>query len=612
MSAVRDRRSERWNGWLTLLLVLGVVLVANRVARRELAVRIDLSEDQLFAISDATRSTMDRLEDTLSVHAFFTGDLRSGTEAMQAAQLEAQLEEFRVLAGGRMTVDVRDPSISSQALNDASQHRIVPHATSYSHGTGVSEQEVWRGLLLRYRGRTEAIAWVTPWTFEGDFVGAVHRLLSDQRPRIGWFGEPFAPSGEDRVFGTFAQLRRHLGVRFDLEEVFDLDIGEPVSDEIQVLVVMRPKNLHPREVYAIDQFVQRGGKLIVLVDQARMRFDWVNNRPDVRAQHELRGDPIPRTGMEAMLLEWGAPVMPAHVWDAGSPGRRNWIVVGPGGKGFEEPIQSPAIVAVQADGLDDTFVPSSGLQELAMGWVQPIGKVNPPAGIERTDFVKSSPDSSQVPLIGVAVSQKDVIRARTETQHAMGQGQPQVLACLLEGKFKTPFHRGAPEPRDPLTAWSHDVPIQVTTEVVQSGTRSTQIVVFGDADWLRDAQDVTTSGNAIFNLGVSQITATNVALFDNVLDWLTGSEDLIRIRNRVPKDRPLRDFLQEELESEGLVNAPIERTQAELRQRAEKREGAEARAARQRWLTMAIPVGVSLLLLIGFGLLWNLLQRRSA
>jgi ABC-type uncharacterized transport system involved in gliding motility auxiliary subunit len=612
MSAGRDRHSERWNGWLTLLLVLSVVLVANRLARREMAIRIDLSEDQLFAISDATRSTMGRLEDTLSVHAFFTGDLRSGTEAMQKAQLEAQLEEFRVLAGGRMTLDVRDPSISSQALNDASQHRIVPHATSYSHGTGVSEQEVWRGMLLRYRGRTEAIAWVTPWTLEGDFVGAVHRLLSDKRPRIGWFGEPFAPSGENRVFGTFTQLRRHLSVRFDLEQVVGLDTGDPVPDEIQVLVVMRPKKLHPREVYAIDQFVQSGGKLIVLVDQARMRFDWVNNRPDVRAQHELRGDPVPRTGMEAMLLEWGAPVLPAHVWDAGFPGRRNWVVVGPGGKGFEEPVQSPAIVSVQADGLDAGFVPSSGLQGLDMGWAQPIGVVKPPVGVTRTDFVSSSSDSSAVPLIGVAVSQKDIIRSRTETQHAMGQGQPQVLACMLEGVFKTPFHRGAPKPRDPLVAWSPDVPIEVTAEVVASGKKKTQVVVFGDADWLRDPQDVTTSGTAIFNLGVSQITATNVSLFDNVLDWMTGSEDLINIRNRVPRDRPLRDFLQEELEGEGLLNAPIERTQGELRQRAEKREGAEARATRSRWLTMAIPVGISLLLLIGFGVLWNFLQRRSA
>ena len=77
-----------------------------------------------------------------------------------------------------------DPSVSSQALTDAQQYGLTSRSIPYRHGTSVGQQPVWRSLLLRYRGRVEAIAWASPWSLEGEFVGAVHRLLSDQRVTV--------------------------------------------------------------------------------------------------------------------------------------------------------------------------------------------------------------------------------------------------------------------------------------------------------------------------------------------------------------------------------------------------------------------------------------------
>ena len=57
------KSEERWNALLTTILVLGVVFSVNKLARRHAVWRKDFSEDQLYAVSDAARRTLARLED---------------------------------------------------------------------------------------------------------------------------------------------------------------------------------------------------------------------------------------------------------------------------------------------------------------------------------------------------------------------------------------------------------------------------------------------------------------------------------------------------------------------------------------------------------------------
>ena len=176
---------------LTTLLVLGVVVEVDRLVGRVPSARVDYSEDGLYGLSPVTARVLGQLEDTLSVHAFFTAEIESGRAAIEKARVEAQLEELRALAGGRMLVDVRDPSVDSQAELDARTHGLQARPVQAAQGTGLSRQLVHRSLLLRYRGRTERVAWADPWTLEADVVGAVARMLRDRRPRVGWAGERF-------------------------------------------------------------------------------------------------------------------------------------------------------------------------------------------------------------------------------------------------------------------------------------------------------------------------------------------------------------------------------------------------------------------------------------
>jgi ABC-type uncharacterized transport system involved in gliding motility auxiliary subunit len=587
---------------LTTLLVAGLGVEANRLLERLPAGRVDLSEDGLYGLSPVTRRVLAQLEDTLSVHAFFTAEVESGRAAIEKARVEAQLEELRALAGGRMLVDVRDPSVDSQAELDARTHGLQARPVQASQGTGVSRQLVHRSLLLRYRGRTERVAWAEPWTLEADVVGAVARMLRDRRPRVGWAGESFDTDPRSSwQLGSYHGLRAQLARRLDLVPVAsaELEAGEPVPDDLDALVVVQPLDWHPRAVFAVEQAIQAGVPALLLLDSVQMHA----HAEGQRAVHAMRGDPPSPTGFEALTRAWGAPLVPGHVWDAGWAGRRGVLVAQlgadgrPTGSARREELRTPAVIEVARAGMSATFPPTAGLEGVAFGWAQPFAEAEPPPGVTRLDPIHSSDEAWVVELVEALVKDASVLEARTATLRRDPRRRS-ALATVLTGTLPSPFRRGAPEPLDLIGGGEGG---GVTGEPVLDGASSARVVLVGDADFVRDRDP--------YEL-LPGLDARSLLLFENLLDWLLADEDLISLRSRLPRTRPLRDLLEEELDAEGLLDAGLHDTVAELSDRARRRAAAERRAEAGRWGLMGAPVGVSLGLVLLFGLVWNQRERR--
>lgn len=587
---------------LSTALVFGIFVMVNRIAQHVDLPRMDLSGDGLFQVSPATQSVLGRLEDTLAVHAFFTKEIESGRAAIERAQVEGQLEEYLALAKGKMILDVRDPAVSSQAALDAKTHGLQARPVQAAHGTGVSRQMVYRSLLLRYRGRTERVAWANPWSLEAEFVGAVARMLRDHRARIAWVGESFDTDPKvSWQLGSFHQLRQALSARFDLVEVSTatLEAGEPIPTECDLVVLMRPLKLHPRAVFELEQALQRGKPLLAFIDQVTIH----THHKGLRALHAMRGDPVPATGLEALLRAWGSDLVPGHVWDAGSPGERKVLVSQldakgqPTGGGRLEPLRTPGLLSTTTEGMDGLFPPTAGLSGITFGWPQAFVGGRTIEGISAKDVIRSSPESWVIPYVEALVSDQAVIAAHTATLRADPKGS-QVVGRVLTGRFPSPFLKGAPEPLD---LFAEDQAAHGTTsETVLTSLAEGRVVLLADADFVRDGD--------LYGLCPS-IAPRGLLLVENLLDWMLAEEDLIALRSRLPKTRPLRNLLQEELDAEGLSTASLYDTVEELAERAERRAAAEGRVVRARWRLMATPLGLGLFLVLLAGWLWNRRER---
>ena len=600
------RKERKRQAILTVALMALVLFEGVHLAHRHLGARTDFSEDQLFAISPGTRSILSKLEDRLQVKAFFTSEVHSGEWSLIKARVETQIKEFGRLAGQNMGLTVQDPSVLSAAAQEAESFGIDPLPVVTARGGEENRQLVYLGAVLRYRGRTEVLPLINPWSFEVDFASAVQRLLRDQRLRLGWTGEPLDPGEAPFQYGHFNTIQNLLRPRMDIVEIpaATLEAGASIPETLDLLLVLRPLDWHPRAVFALDQYIQKGGRALICLDQVR-------SHPLGLAEHNKLGKPLPGTGLEAALQAYGAPLIPGHIWDSEWPGTRGWIVPDldaqgkPTNSGRLEPIADPACFEIKPDGFERTFPPTDRASTAQFFWGQAFGDSKSPPGVTRLEVMHTSEAAYIVPLVAEAIGDLDQIEGQTRTLLASGTGQRLSLSVVLSGLFASPFAKGAPAPFDATTD-DRGAKVGITEEPVLQGVRPAQVILVGDSDWIRDPLP------GDYAQAFESASPANLRLFESMVDWLSQEEDLIAVRSKEPRDRPLRNFLDEELREAGIYATGAARSSAEMRDRLRSQDKAESRATRARWSAMCWPLLCTLALVFLLAGLWNWKERARA
>ena len=602
MSAHRPTpRDLKVNAALTLVLLCAIFGFGTSLTERFVRARVDLSEDGLYELSDATRGLVARIEDPVSVRVYVSERIDDGAQALRAARIRSQLGEIVALRPGSFDVRELDPTRSS-AARDAARAAGFSAQLSRSRGLGGGGEEVWLSIELGYRGRQEFIPVPRPFEFEVQFASALDSLLSDRRIGIGWYGASIDPVGttdQERYVSegasTFRYVREALSRRGRFERLANLSDGRMVPDDIDVLFLVRPGAVDERAAYAIDQFVQRGGRLIACLDAPDYN---VATASAVPVAGDVEGSPL-----RGLFASWGAFVHPEQVWDDEYGTRRQQLVFGAGGQRRFNMLDSPVVLTVPNEGLSDDLPPTRGLEVVQLAWAHPLApdsKYATPPGVRRTDMIWSSERAWRRPIGPRLPAEQRAFTA----QLSLMRNEPAMrfpLAAVFYGRFPSPWAGGAaPAPAEAGgLAAPDDEPPPRSAEVVS------QVVVLGDADWLRDPapEDF---GRQPF---AGAFGSSGIQLALNLVDWLVLDEDLIELRSRSRRLRPLRDFVAEEAEALGVLDADPYQTDAERLDRARKLDRARARATRTQWLLMLAPAGGALLVVFAFGLAWNLVQR---
>ena len=181
-----------------------------------------------------------------------------------AQRVEDTVREFKQAAGSNLVVERYNPKPDSEEEDAAQLDGIEPQQLF----TG---EQFYLGISVSQLDRKQAIPAVSPQRerlLEYDLIRAIARVGNPERPKIGLMaglpvlGERFNPftrqSSEPWVLAN--ELKRD----FDVKEV---PIGaKEIDKDINVLLLIHPRDAQPQTEYALDQFVLRGGKLIAFVD----------------------------------------------------------------------------------------------------------------------------------------------------------------------------------------------------------------------------------------------------------------------------------------------------------------------------------------------------------
>jgi ABC-type uncharacterized transport system involved in gliding motility auxiliary subunit len=499
---------------LAAVLAVGVNMLADRLLP---SARLDLTQNRLYTLSDGTKQVVQNLRDPVTLRLFYSRRLGASIPAYgaYADRVRAMLDEYVAVSGGRVRLEVLDPEPFSET-EDRAQALGLQGVPVDQSGEQVYFGLVGQNLLDDER----TIAFFQPDRerfLEYDLTRLIWELSNPTRPVLGVMsslplnGDPRAmmmrQPGVGQPYVIMNQLRQFYTVR---DVALDAQVIEP---DVQVLLVAQAQNLSPATLYAIDQFVMRGGRLIAMVDP----------HSESQASRASPGQPPARetwSTLDTLLHPWGIEAPHDRVV---LDQRGAWRVRG-------DPRDRVQVV----DYLAWFNVPQAGLNrgeiataELSQVTVASAGEVRKRDGaaIEFTPLITGSERSQ---LIDAARVRQEPSPARLLAEFAP-DGRARVIVARVRGPLNSAFTEAPPPPEGaerPADFPAH----RARTE------GPANLIVANDSDILEDRFWVRVQD--FFGQQVTTPFSDNGAFMINIADSMAGGEALVSLRSRGESLRP--------------------------------------------------------------------------
>lgn len=484
-------------------------------------------------------------------------------------------EELAAKSGGKLTFETIDPdaqgaAVTRQQLLDEYQLRPI-QASLFSTDTYYldmmleskgADGQVTRQLVTPTGELTEA-------SIRAAVESALKRTSSGFLKVVGLWTPPETPT--TNMFGqqqpalrTWSQLREQLGRDYTVQDV-DLSSGQAPSD-IDALMIVSPQDMDDKAKFAVDQFLMRGGSVIVAAGNYSISVDEMTGS---LALNQVEG------GLNDLLEHYGVTVEKPIVMDTQNEPFPSPVERQVGGVTVQEmqALNYPFFVDIRSDGMDRANPITSQLTAVTLNWASPV-KLDETknAGRQTSVLLKSSPQSWLRTSLDVAPDLQTYPDLGFPVE---GQQASQPLAVAITGKFDS-FFKGKASPLveagGPAAAEGAATPTPVapTSGALDSSPDDARLVVIGSGEFLTDV---------IFQVSASMTPdryLNSLQLAQNSVDWAVEDTDLLSIRARGTSTRVLE---------------PLE--------------------APQQRMVEFLNYGFALLAVIAIGVLWNLRRKNE-
>src|SRR5882724_1597577 len=286
------------------LVALALILVAFNYLLSRVPARVDLTNGKLYTLSDGTRKILRNLQSPVKVKLYISQGESVPVQLRSFAQrVEDLVREFAAASNGNLQIERYNPRPDSEEEDAAQLDGIEPQQL----GNGES---FYLGAAVTQLDRKQTLSAINPQRerlLEYDLVRAIARVGTTARPKIGLMaglpvmGEKFNPftrqSSEPWVLA--GELKRE----FEVKEV--PMSGKAIDKDLNVLLLIHPRDMQPEQEYALDQFVLRGGKLIVFVDP----YAYFDQSPQMPGM-----PPMPSSSdLPTLFKAWGIEFDPSKV-----------------------------------------------------------------------------------------------------------------------------------------------------------------------------------------------------------------------------------------------------------------------------------------------------------
>jgi len=498
-----------------LILILVILILTNVIIARA-NLRWDATEDNLYSLSDGTKDILSDLEKDVIIKVFYSKSNVSiplNIKTYSRRMLDF-LSEYEYHSNSRVTVEVYDPKPDSEEEEWAQKYGIQGAVLP-------GGEKVYFGLVAVCEDQEESIAMMDPTGeahLEYDMTRIISRVHANKRPKIGVisghpvFGSPQNqfnmqnPAGQMEPWLFISELKK-------LYEVKELAATEPfvIDPDIDLILIIHPKNFGDGIHYAIDQYVLKGGNLIVLVDPLSVM--------------DMSQGMMKSSSMEKLFTAWGVRMDASKaVVDMNYPTRlRNQT-------GQIE--DNPMWLSIPQKALSRENLITSELETMLLPVAGALEKI-PGKTVDYEPLLQSS---ASVALVDAFKSRFGVGDLRKDFKSSDKKVD---LAVKISGVFTTAYPEGNPAAKASTvkdTKTSNEEKISQTPVSLTKGVKSATLIIIADTDFIYDGYYVQKQNFLGFDM--SSIFNDNLNFMLNSSEVLSGAEALIGIRSRGIFARP--------------------------------------------------------------------------
>jgi ABC-type uncharacterized transport system involved in gliding motility auxiliary subunit len=478
----------------TALTIIGLILI--NVVSANVYERADLTEDNLYTLSDSSKKLVKKLPRDLTVKLFVSETLLPGYRET-ARYIKDLLEEYKTASNGRFKWEVIHPELSDKFKKAAERYGIKPFVARAKSATAMEARTISFGMVISYNKpdggeEVEVLPRLVPGierNIEYLITERIKRLSVKRKQILFISGHQEFPGQHRQKIEEFLQK---------LFNQYTVKIG-PISGDkgipegTDVVVGITPQTPYSqKELEAIDEFVMKGDKGALFMVDGLVR----------RQQRRMPNQKIPpifmaaKHGLNDLLSAWSIEINADVVMD-------HQLQLFPTSQGV---IFHPAIPAIRLKGLKQPVTP----------FIASSLSVNKAFLGERSE----GKPYKILPLLAStqrAWTQKPPFFFNVQKKPRPPEGvklQGYLLGVLAEGRLPS---MGSGEAKEKKEGGP------------ERSASASRVAVIGDSDmlWL----SLKSRGNRLF--------VGNRIFLQNLMDRLAQDVTLIELRNKMAENRDL-------------------------------------------------------------------------
>lgn len=525
-------------GLSAVLILLGILFAVNAIIS-PMRLRKDVTQDKLYTLSKGTKTLLQELNRDVTLKLYFSKSNARVPVSLKnfAGRVRDLLKEYESHSGGNLVVEEYDPKMDSDAEEWAQRYGVQGQPLDMFGSGG----NIYFGIVA-ISGNKEAAIPMLSQSAEPQLEYLLTRMVSEVTSKslknIGIMSalpvygsgsmNPYMNKDDNQSWAIIAELER----QYDIQKI-EMDVDE-IPAHIDTLIVIQPTDISDAALYAIDQFVLRGGRLLAFTDPMCLAA-----QDNIQQPQYGMPPPADSSDLNKLIAAWGLTMVTDQV--VADESAASMLSTGQG-----QAQRNAAWLSLREKNINRNDVLTSALKDLMLPFAGTFsGSVS--NGLEMTTLLHTDNDGF---LVNRYAARSGNIKISQDTKQLP-------IAVRLQGMFKTAFPDGKPSEDE-----------NDNTENNVSGLKESQkpgvVILVADVDMLVDRFCIRKIN--IFGQSLAQPINQNLSFALNMVEQLCGSEALIGLRSRNSFNHPFDRVIEMEKEAAIKWQAKEERLNQKLQE----------------------------------------------